>query len=86
MDEVKCGDKVTCKVATEAYYSNYGGMPRMTFQPGMVGVVKAIAPKVRLTAGPGQDRKLYFLVVDYDCPVTSKTQRVGLCFCNAVKV
>jgi hypothetical protein len=77
------GDKVTCKLAEPAYYSNYGGNPVMIFKPGMVGTVATIAPKVRKVKGPGCDGKDDFLVVDYHAPETNATQRVGLNFCNA---
>jgi len=80
------GDKVTCKIATSAYYSNYGGNPVLTFLPGMVGTVASIAPKVRKVKGPGLDGKDDFLVVDYPAPETGKTERVGLDYVNAVVV
>lgn len=87
---IQVGDKVTCKVPEHAYYSGYGGQPEMVFRPGYVGTVAAIASKVRMTPkqlrNKAHDGKADFLVVDYDCPITKETQRVGLDFCNAVKV
>ena len=81
------GDRVTCKIPVDAYYSDYGTNPKMVFDTGMVGVVNSIAPKVCIVRhGPEHDGKDEFLVVDYVCPVTNETQRVGLNFCNAIKV
>lgn len=79
------GDKVTCKVAVEAYYSNYGPNPRIEFLPGMVGIVAAIVPKVRIVRGPQHDGKDEMVVIDFHCPTTNKQQRASLDFCN-VKV
>lgn len=78
------GDKVTCKIAVAAYYSNYNGLPVVNFMPGMAGVVKSIAPKVMIVKGPEYDGKEDFLVVDFEA--NGKIERVGLNFCNAVKV
>jgi len=84
---MKPGDQVTCKHPVEAYYSDYGTNPKMVFQPGMVGTVKSIAPKVRIVRhGPEHDGKDEFLVVDYHAPETDQTERVGLNFCNAISV
>jgi hypothetical protein len=80
------GDTVTCKLETPAYYSNYGGRPMLLFKPGMTGVVASIAPKVRKVKGPGLDGKDDFLVVDYLAPETNAIERVGLDFCNAIRV
>lgn len=80
------GDIVTCKVAVEAYYSNCGGNPRIVFEPGMRGVVVKVAPKVCIVRGPQCDGESEFLVVDFDCPITLRKERVGLNFCNAVVV
>jgi hypothetical protein len=81
----KVGDKVTCKTAVPAYYSDYGGNPKMMFIPGTVGTVVCIAPKVRIIRhGPQHDSKEEMLVVDYDCPVTGKLQRTSLNLCNAM--
>lgn len=80
------GDKVTCKIAEEAYYSRYAGNPVWRFEPGMIGVVHCIAPKVqRYTHDPppGYDCRDIFAVVDYADPETGETRRVGLDFCNA---
>ncbi|KKM81723.1 hypothetical protein LCGC14_1326860 [marine sediment metagenome] len=76
------GDRVTCIVSKEAYYSDYNGSPVVTFAPGMVGIVADFAAKVRIVSGPGMDREDTFVVVDFDCPVTRKQQRVSLNFCN----
>ena len=87
---IQIGDKVTCKVPVEAYYSNYGGNPIMVFRPGMVGTIAAIAPKVRNTPkqlrDKAHDSKADMLVLDYDCPVTGKQQRASLNYCNTVKI
>lgn len=81
---IKVGDLVTCKVAVPAYYSDCYGNPRMTFEPGMTGVVVAISPKVCVVSGESSDRRQHFLVVDFLLPPHG-TQRTGLNFCNAVK-
>ena len=86
MKKPKVGDKVTCLIQKSAYYSNYCGNPVMVFKPGMVGIVAAIAPKVRMVKGPGRDGKPNFLVVDYTAAETGKTERVALNYCNAVVV
>ena len=87
MSKPKVGDTVTCRIAVEAYYSHYGTNPCMIFKPGMLGIVKSIATKVRIVNyGPQNDGKDEFLVVDYNCPITGKQQRVGLNFCNAIVV
>lgn len=86
MSQFKPGDKVTCKIPVEAYYSDYGGNPKMVFQPGMTGTVAAIAPKVRIVKGPQYDGKDEFLVVDYHAPETNNQERVSLNFCNASKL
>ena len=82
------GDRVRCKHAVEAYYSNYGGNGLIEFTPVMTGVVANIAPKVtilRVDPGdPTHDGKGDFLVVDYIHPERGP-QRVGLNFCNALK-
>lgn len=44
------GDKVTCKVAVEAFYSRSYGHPEQYFKPGMIGRVGAIRIGKR---GPG---------------------------------
>ena len=86
----KIGDHVTCLYAQEAYYSDYGPNKgiKIEFAPGMTGVVKSIAPKVRYTKArtdPRIDNKDEFLVVDY-VDENGNTQRVGLNFCNAALV
>ena len=82
------GDRVVCKIPVEAYYSNYGPSPEMVFDTGLVGVVAHNdTAKVRIVNhGPQHDGKDTFVVVDYTCPVTNKTQRVGLNHCNIIKV
>lgn len=88
----KPGDRVTCKYQVEAYYSGYGGNPYWWFKPGMVGVVKSIAPKVTRQLhldpkSPEYDCGDEFLVVDYEDPECGGTvRRTGLHFCNAVRV
>lgn len=85
---VKPGDKVTCKHAVEAYYSNYGGNPVLNFTPGTVAVVASIAPKVRIVKpkdDPRYDGRDEFVVADYT-DERGQTQRVGLNFCNVQKL
>ena len=94
---MKPGEKVTCKHAVEAYYSDYGVNKgkKIEFKPGMIGIIAAIAPKVTrpmpfgpvyggepVSKDPRFDRKTTFLVVDYVVPEHGE-QRVGLNFCNA---
>lgn len=79
--------RVTCKHEVEAYYSNYGGLPKLIFKPGMKAYVKSITPKVRISGQqPTNDTKEYFLVCDYFAPETNSFQRVGLNFCNVSKI
>jgi hypothetical protein len=74
-----------CRHAVDAYYSNYGGNPAMTFQPGMVGTIMAVAPKVVIyrDGTPVYDNLPDFLVVDFFDETTQKIQRCGLNYCNA---
>ena len=78
------GDIVTCTVAVECY--NYWYYKRsqgrdFLFEPGMSGVLVAIAPKVRIVKdGARTDVKDTFLVVDFD--TEHGTERVGLNWCN----
>lgn len=39
---MKVGDTVTVKEATEAYYSQYAGNPKMVIHPGQIGVIAAV--------------------------------------------
>lgn len=83
------GMRVTCRVAVPAYYSGYGGKPVMVFRPGMIGIISRIAPKVVKTVpnkAAGIDGCNTFAVVDYDCPETGQSERVGLNLCNIVQV
>ena len=88
LGDIVIGDIVTCKVAVECY--NYWYYKRshgreVLFEPGMPGVVVAVAPKVRIVRdGARTDRKETFLVVDF--VTESGTERVGLNWCNAVVV
>ena len=85
---IQIGDIVTCKVPVEAY--NYWYYKRqhgkeVLFNPYMRGVVQAIMPKVRIVKdGVRTDGKDTFLVVDFE--YDGKTERVGLNWCNVVKV
>lgn len=78
----KPGDHVTPKASKPIYYhryyfdGTYGEFFRgkiIQMQPGMVGVVRSIAPSVW-----EHQRHKEFLVVDFCEPVTGKVQRVGL--------
>ena len=82
MAKVKVGDKVTCKVSKEAYYSNYAGAPECFFEPGEVGIVAHIdvpvvcRPKNRL----GQKPAPYtFTCVDFDKPGVVLNRKTGSC-------
>ena len=92
---ITVGDTVTCKTALPCYNYEYyrrqhGEYHPVTqcsiFMPGMVGTVAAIAPKVRIMAPIYNifDTQEDFLVVDYDTPYG--TERVGLNYCNAVRI
>jgi hypothetical protein len=82
------GDRVTCKIPVEAYYSDYSGRPKMVFDTGLVGVVahNDTAKVCIVRHGPQHDGKDTFVCVDYVCPVTNEIQRVGLNHCNIIKV
>lgn len=72
---MKLGDKVSCRYPVTCYDN------KTTFQPGMVGVVTAIMPKVRIVkCPPHTDGKPHFLVVDFI--ENGMPQRVGLNYCN----
>lgn len=85
------GQQVTCRFPTAAYYSNYGlnKGTHIIFQPGMIGTIASIAPKVTLPKQgklpDGIDRKPDFAVVDY-LDENGNKQRVGLNFCNLLSV
>lgn len=78
------GDRVTCIVPVDAYYSNYGGRPECVFCPGMVGIVAHLdSPSVR----PGPHGEDVFAIVDFDGPAHGKcnadtTWRVALRYGN----
>mgnify|MGYP001612558177 CR=1 FL=1 len=85
---IQIGDIVTCKFPVEAYdywyYKRQYGR-ELLFSPGMLGVVKAVAAKVRIVKdGVCTDGKDTFLVVDFEH--AEQTERVGLNWCNVVKV
>ena len=81
------GDLVTCRHRVSAYGSGQGGRPEIWFCPGMTGRVAHIAPKVRVCGEPPvYDRKGEFLVVDFFCEATGRTERTSLNFCNARRV
>ena len=84
-NDPKPGDQVTCRLPVEAYYSGYSGNPVVRFEPGDVGVVASIAPKVRIVSGPEYDGRDEFLVIDFEHEVHGK-QRCSLNFCNVVVV
>ena len=58
----KVGDRVRPTVNREAYYSNYGGNPRVVLTPDMVGTVAAVG--VPYVTGPGG----VFNCVDFNLP------------------
>lgn len=90
MKTIQPGQLVTCKVAVEASYSDYGPNKgtKILFSPGVCGIVTAILPKVhKLKRGvklPGHDNKDEFLSVTFR-DFRGQAQRTGLDFCN-VKV
>lgn len=85
------GDRITCKIEMAAFGSDYGPNKgrHITFKPGMVGVVRSIAPKVvRLRKGvviEGLDRCGHFAVVDFE-DEQGGPWRVGLDFCNIRRI
>lgn len=86
--QFKTGDKVTCKHAVEAYYSKYAGNPEILFEPGTPAVIASITPKVRIAVFDPlrYDGRDEFIVADFYSITTNKTERVGINFCNAVKL
>ena len=83
MSDPQVGDRVTCKIAVDAYYSDYNGNPRWLFEPGMVGTVAVVAAKVRIVDGPQYDDRDQMLVIEYRDPDTDDLRRASLNFCNA---
>ena len=76
---IKVGDQVTCLYKRGVYWPS----PEY-FEPGEVGLVVGITPKVVMRKGEGYDNLPDFLIVD--CRKNGRTERVSLNFCNAVKV
>jgi len=75
----KIGDRVTCKVPEDAYYSGYAGRPKVSFTPGMVGTVDAVrVPSVWRA-------RVSFTCVDFE-DETGRPQRVGLLDGNIRKI
>jgi hypothetical protein len=84
---LKKGDKVTCKIAVPVYYGEgYHGTPKIMFEPNNYATVyNPTCPKVRLQAvDETHDRRDVFVVAD--CIINGKTERVGLNYCNVVKL
>jgi len=82
MRKFKPGEFVTPKASTPVYYhdeyrrGNYGEFYRgksIQMHPGMVGVVRSIAPSVW-----PRGKHHEFLVIDFCEPITGEVQRVGL--------
>lgn len=87
MRKFKPGDYVTPKPTTDAdrrlvYYAryyfdgSYGEFfrgKRIRMEPGMVGIVRSIAPSVRTSAKHEE-----FLVIDFCHPITGRVERAGL--------
>jgi len=72
--KLKVGDKVTCKIRKEAYYSRYktalGRNPEVFFEPGMVGIVAAVDVPF-ITRHKGSKRKKdTFTCIDFEGPPT----------------
>ncbi len=58
----KIGDRVSLTEPLEAYYSNYGGNPKVIITPDLVGTIGAIdCPSVRREG-------VYFHCVDFTLP------------------
>ena len=77
--KVTVGMKVTCKRPVEAYYSNYAGNPKVTFEPGMIGTVAAVdVPSVHR-------ENVSFCCVDFDLNDDYKW-RCSLLYDNIVPV
>jgi hypothetical protein len=71
---IKLGDKITTKREVAAFYSCYGGNPKIVFSPDMIGTVGAVKiPVVRNTTG-----HTYYHCIDFLSPVTGKMERCAL--------
>lgn len=81
------GWRVTCKYPVPELYSEYGGNPKMIFEPGMVGVIACISAKVRKYKPEHRpvwcDNDDYSAVVDY-IDSDGVKRRTSLNFCNVV--
>ena len=78
------GDKVMVKQAVESYYSNYGGKPRLTLTPELVGTIGAVrVPYVRRSSTDSYARRGdYFVCVDYIDPASGQVERAGVAYGN----
>ena len=64
MAKINVGDKVTCKIRTEAYYSGYGELPTCFMEPGEIGSVIAVDVPVVRNMGKG----FSLVIVDFEKP------------------
>jgi len=69
MAQLQVGDRVTVRAPVEPYYSGYGGNPRMTVTPGMVGIVQSVGNPSVYREG------VTFDCVDFD--IAGRVWRVG---------
>lgn len=78
---VKIGDRVTCIIRDEAYYSRYAGNPEMFFEPGMVGIVGSVDVPCTTYAYRRNGGTATFVCVDFR-DATGREWRVGLYYNN----
>lgn len=82
MINFQIGNSVRVKQSVEAYYSNYGGKPKLELTPEIVGIVGAVrVPYVCKSRGNGD----YFVCVDYLDPASNQIERAGVSYGNLLK-
>jgi len=78
-DKIKEGDTVTALAPVAAYYSNYGGRPRIVFSPGMLATVAHIKSTNVIYSDAYKDCSV---VIDFISEATGKTERAALWYQN----
>jgi len=73
------GDTVTALAPVAAYYSNYGGRPRIVFSPGMLATVARIQSNNVICSDAYKDCSV---VVDFMSEATGKMERAALWYQN----
>ncbi len=84
--EITIGDTVHVIDTIAAYYSEYGGRPKIELTPDILGIVSAVeVPYVR--HGSQYDHKYeVFVCVDFISPATGRIERAGVDYGNLQKV